>query len=69
MAKDENFLTVAEYARRHDCTIGYVYQLVWAGRLAARKVDGVWRITTSASEVSRTQRAASRESSVVHATA
>lgn len=44
MARSENFMTVAEYARRHGFTMGYVYQLVWTRRLRARKVDGVWRI-------------------------
>ncbi len=30
--------------------LDYVYKLIWAGRLAAQKVDGVWRISVSAVE-------------------
>lgn len=44
MARNEKNMTVAEYARQQGCTMGYVYQQLWSGRLRARKVDGVWRI-------------------------
>ena len=30
--------------------LDYVYKLIWAGRLAAQKVDGAWRIAASAVE-------------------
>ena len=42
-------ISVAEAARRLGVTITYVYTLVWAGKLAARKENGRWLV--SAEEV------------------
>jgi len=37
-------MEVKEVARRLGVTLKSVYDLVWAGRLNARKVDGKWLI-------------------------
>jgi excisionase family DNA binding protein len=39
---------VAEAAKRLGITTAYLYTLLWAARLEARKVDGKWRIPTEA---------------------
>ncbi len=50
MARTE-CLTVREVAQAKGCTINYVFQLLWAGRLkGATKVDGRWEIPASAIE-------------------
>lgn len=48
MEKSESFVSVAEYARLNNLTLGYVYSLVWGGRIPAEKVNGVWRIAAPA---------------------
>jgi excisionase family DNA binding protein len=53
MEKQE--ISVAEAARKLKGAISYVYSLIWAGKLAARKVNGRWRI--SAEGVESRQRA------------
>jgi excisionase family DNA binding protein len=30
--------------------LDYVYKLIWAGRLAAQKVDGAWQVSATAVE-------------------
>ena len=42
--KNAKFLTVPEAARRLGCTIKYIYDLCYSGRLKAEKVTGRWRI-------------------------
>ena len=37
-------LTLREYAQQKGVTLQTVYQKLWAGRLAAEKVDGRWLI-------------------------
>ena len=51
-------LTPAEFARSAGLSLGYVYALLWAGRLAAQKNDGTWAISASELE-RRTQKAVS----------
>jgi hypothetical protein len=41
-------MSPAEYARLHHCTLGYVYVLLAAGRLPAKKDEtGRWRISVT----------------------
>lgn len=65
MEKSESFVSVAEYARLNNLTLGYVYSLVWGGRIPAEKVNGVWRIAAAAGGSVRNQGSAQP----VHATA
>jgi excisionase family DNA binding protein len=44
MARSEVFLSVPSAARKLGCTLRYVYDLLYAGRLKAEKVDGRWKI-------------------------
>lgn len=46
----ETEITVAEAARRLGVTIAYVYTLVWAGKLEARKENGRWLVSSKAVE-------------------
>jgi excisionase family DNA binding protein len=46
MSKRE--ISVAEAARRLDVALTYVYSLLWAGKLKARKVNRQWRISAEA---------------------
>ncbi len=47
---------VAEAAKRLGTTTAYLYTLLWAARLNARKVDGKWRIPVVAIEERRARR-------------
>lgn len=40
-------LSVAEAARQLGCTLKYVYDLLYSGRIMARKKHGRWCIPTS----------------------
>jgi excisionase family DNA binding protein len=44
MAQKSDFFSVGRTARELGCTLGYVYALVYAGRLKAEKVGGRWQI-------------------------
>lgn len=44
----EREISVAEAARRLGVSIAYVYSLVWAGKLKARKVNQRWLVSTDA---------------------
>jgi len=46
----ERGISVAEAARKLGVSIGYVYSLVWAGKLQGRKVNNQWRVSSSAVE-------------------
>ncbi len=46
MAKEE--ITVAEAARRLGVALTYVYSLLWAGKLDARKVNRTWKVSAAA---------------------
>ena len=46
----EKEMTVSEAARKLGVSLPYVYSLVWAGKLKARKVNRGWRISSSAVE-------------------
>lgn len=41
-------ISVSEAARRLRVDLGYVYSLLWAGKLAGRKVGRQWRISVKA---------------------
>jgi excisionase family DNA binding protein len=43
-------LTAAESCRRLGVTLDYLYRLIYAGKLTARKVEGVWKVSESAVE-------------------
>ena len=43
----QDTLTPAEFARRTGLSLGYVYSLLWTGRLDAEKSDGNWSICAS----------------------
>ena len=44
MIRNEDFFSVPATARKLGCTLRYVYDLVYAGRLKAEKVAGRWQI-------------------------
>lgn len=44
----ENGISVAEAARKLGLGLGYVYSLVWTGRLEARKIEGRWLVSEEA---------------------
>ena len=46
-------LSVAATARRMQCTLKYVYDRIYEGRLDATKVNGKWRISAAAVEAWR----------------
>jgi excisionase family DNA binding protein len=41
---------VAEASRRLGVNLDYLYALIWAAKLKARKIDGKWRIPVAAIE-------------------
>ena len=41
----EREMTVAQTARTLGIAIGYVYALIWSGKLRAKKVNGQWRVS------------------------
>jgi excisionase family DNA binding protein len=51
-------LTAAETCRRLGVSLDYVYRLLYAGQLAARKIDKTWRISATAVEERAKQREA-----------
>jgi excisionase family DNA binding protein len=44
---DHAAFSIPQAARRLNLTIGYLYQLVYAGRIKAKKIAGRWRIPAS----------------------
>ncbi len=44
----EQEISVAESARRLGVALTYVYSLLWAGKLEARKVKNQWRVSADA---------------------
>lgn len=44
MTKNEKVLSVSKAARELGCTLRWVYDMVYAGRLKANKVAGRWQI-------------------------
>ncbi len=44
----EQEISVSEAARRLGVALTYVYSLLWAGKLKARKVNRQWRISADA---------------------
>jgi excisionase family DNA binding protein len=52
----EREISISEAARRLGTALTYVYSLVWAGKLAARKVNRQWRISADAVEARRKER-------------
>jgi excisionase family DNA binding protein len=48
--QNSSTLTPAEFARQSGLSLGYVYSLLWSGRLQAAKSEGQWQIPTSALE-------------------
>jgi excisionase family DNA binding protein len=46
----EGSISISQAARRLGVALPYVYQLVWAGKLDARKVDGQWQVSEKAVE-------------------
>ena len=55
----KNDLTVYEAAKLLKTTAGYIYSLLYAGRLEGKKLDGKWSIPAKAVEA-RLQRKAVR---------
>jgi excisionase family DNA binding protein len=53
----EREISVSEAARRLGVALTYVYSLLWAGKLKARKVNRQWRISADAVESRRKARA------------
>jgi len=52
----QKVLSVREAARRLGCTLKYVYDLLYSGRLPARKRGQQWRIPSQAVEARLKQR-------------
>ena len=48
---DATELTARQAALRLNVSLAYVYHLLWAGKLPARRLDGRWRIPEDAVEV------------------
>jgi len=48
--RKENDLTVRETAEKLGVRLDYTYELIWTGRLPARRVDGRWLIPAQAVE-------------------
>jgi len=46
--RNKNDLTPKEAAQMLGFRLDYLYPLIWAGRLDARKVDGRWLISRAA---------------------
>jgi excisionase family DNA binding protein len=46
--KNKNEITPKEAARMLGVRLDYLYPLIWAGKLEARKVDGRWLIPQTA---------------------
>jgi excisionase family DNA binding protein len=46
----EGRISVSETARKLGIALPYAYQLVWAGKLDARKIDGQWQVSEKAVE-------------------
>jgi excisionase family DNA binding protein len=44
----ETEISPAEASRRLGVELGYVYSLIWSGKLAARKLDGRWLVSKQA---------------------
>jgi excisionase family DNA binding protein len=55
--------TIPEAARAMRCTLKYIYDLVYSGKIGATKVAGRWRIPAVAVE----ERIRKREGRVAHA--
>ncbi len=49
MVQGESF-GIPAVARRLGCTLKYVYDLVYSGRLPAQKICGLWQISAEAVE-------------------
>ncbi len=50
MKQAEPTVSVREAALRMGCTLKYIYDLIYSGRVAARKVGREWRIPVEALE-------------------
>lgn len=50
-------ISVAEAARQLGVALTYIYSLLWAGKLKARKVNRQWRISAEGVESRRKARA------------
>lgn len=59
MEAESETLSVRDVAIALGCTLKWVYDLIYTGRLAAIKVDGVWKVSRSAVEVYANERALS----------
>jgi excisionase family DNA binding protein len=46
----EGRISISQTARRLGVALPYAYQLVWAGKLDARKVNGQWQVSEKAVE-------------------
>jgi excisionase family DNA binding protein len=46
--KKEVYLSVPETAKQLKCTTKYVYDLLYSGSISATKVEGRWKIPSSA---------------------
>jgi excisionase family DNA binding protein len=57
----ENELSVVESARKLGVGLDRAYDLIWAGKLAARKVEGRWAVSREAVEERLRRRAQEAE--------
>jgi len=51
-------VTAREAAQILHVNLQFLYQLIWSGKLAGRKVEGIWRIPKSVVEARRQERGA-----------
>jgi excisionase family DNA binding protein len=51
-------VTAREAAQMLDVNLQFLYQLIWSGKLAGRKVERTWRIPKSVVEARRKERRA-----------
>jgi len=54
--KNGKYFTVREAAIRLGCTLKYIYDLTYAGKLKAEKIGGRWSISRSSVEARLKQR-------------
>jgi excisionase family DNA binding protein len=51
-------VTAREAARILKVNLQFLYQLIWSGKIAGRKVEGTWRIPKAVVEARRQEREA-----------
>lgn len=56
MQKEPREISAIEAARKLGVGLGFLYSLVWTGKLAARKINRQWRVSVDSVEARLKQR-------------